>query len=90
MSYCQSTRDGEHRWEYTSSGEGGDYYRCLNAGCGETMHQLIDGIGGFVIPEFFLVPIIAISCFLLLLLAIPWIGYAMANYDAWVGRLLHG
>lgn len=45
MSYCQSALDGEHRWEYTSSGEGGDHYRCMNAGCGETRHQFVDGCG---------------------------------------------
>lgn len=48
MNNCQSidAKDGEHRLEYRSSGDGGDYYVCLNSNCGETIHQPVDGCGG--------------------------------------------
>lgn len=48
MNNCQSVMavDGEHRLEYHRSADGGDYYICVNANCGETIHQFIDGIGG--------------------------------------------
>jgi len=35
-----------HRWEYAESADGGDYYRCMNANCGETLFQPMDGLRG--------------------------------------------
>jgi len=36
----------EHRLEYKSSMDGGDYYRCTNEMCGEVVFQAVDGARG--------------------------------------------
>lgn len=46
MSICLTGSNGQHRWEYLKTMDGGDVYVCLNSGCGETMIEHLDHQGG--------------------------------------------
>lgn len=39
MSICQTGDQGLHRLEYAYSSDGGNYWRCLNASCGEIIFE---------------------------------------------------
>lgn len=46
MSMCLTGHNGEHRWQYHQSKDGGDVYTCMNANCGETLIEPQDCLGG--------------------------------------------
>jgi len=40
---CPHTSDGEHKWVFTGYHDKADHYICLNAMCGQTKMELLDG-----------------------------------------------
>jgi len=48
MSICQSPASmrGDHRFVWQSTGDGGGYWLCLNANCGEVDHESTGHQGG--------------------------------------------
>lgn len=47
MSICQSSNNGEHRWEWHAEAHGTITYVCMNANCGEVREQYIDCGSGY-------------------------------------------
>lgn len=46
MSLCQTGELFDHRWEWTATLDGGGYWRCLNANCGEVDFESTGHQGG--------------------------------------------